>query len=130
MTYLNTHDLNISDVFSELSLPTQFWDSHDSVDVIDILTALLLALLQDMQKVDTCRVDDLGWRNKYNIHLLSQVSQKRIYREFGVIERLVEDGIIKQRPSRTRWGKQKFQYRLRLDILLDLVKLELIDLLV
>ncbi|MCK4566790.1 MAG: hypothetical protein KAU48_05715 [Candidatus Thorarchaeota archaeon] len=79
-----------------------------------IITALILAVFQDLQKQDTSGInkEDLGWRNKYHIHLMSGVSQKQIYKECGVLEKLIEVGIIEKRPSRSRWGKQRHQYRL------------------
>lgn len=78
-----------------------------------ILESLIIAVFQDLQK-QTIRVDrqELGWRNKYNIHLISGVSQKQIYKECGVLEDLIEQGIIEMRPSPSKWGKQKHHYRL------------------
>ncbi len=81
-----------------------------------IVNALLKALLADLaelaRKPAKYGICDLGWRNKYRIHLLSKVSQKRIYREIGIIEKLINCGLIVYRDSPTRWGKQKLQYRL------------------
>lgn len=79
-----------------------------------IIKALLIAVIQDLQKQVIQRVNkqELGWRNKYNIHLMSGVSQKQIYRECGFLDKLIEYGIIEKRPSQSRWGKQKHQYRL------------------
>ena len=81
-----------------------------------IVGALLKALLADLaelaRKPAKYEICNLGWRNKYRIHLLSNVSQKRIYREIGIIEKLIDSGLIDCRNSPTRWGKQKFQYRL------------------
>ena len=79
-----------------------------------IIKALIIAVFQDLQKQVIQRVNkqEIGWRNKYNIHLMSGVSQKRIYKEYGILDRLVEWGIIEKRPSQSRWGKQKHQYRL------------------
>jgi hypothetical protein len=79
-----------------------------------IIKALIIAVFQDLQKQVIQRVNkqELGWRNKHNIHLMSRVSQKQIYRECGFLDKLVEHGIIEKRPSQSRWGKQKHQYRL------------------
>ncbi|MHA1137697.1 MAG: hypothetical protein ACTSSE_14545 [Candidatus Thorarchaeota archaeon] len=79
-----------------------------------IITSLIIAVFQDLQRRTVQRInrEDLGWRNKYNIHLLSGVSQKQIYKECGIIEKLIEQRIIEKRPSQSRWGKQKHQYRL------------------
>lgn len=79
-----------------------------------IIAALIRAITQDLQKQDASQFDDdVGWRNKYNIHLLSGVPQKEIYSEEGVLAKLVDAEIVQERPSRSRWGKQRHQYRLR-----------------
>lgn len=79
-----------------------------------IVLALTLALFRDMQKQTGQIIDDdeLGWRNKYNIHRLSGVSQKHIYKECGIIELLIKMKVIDRRPAPSRWGQQKHQYRL------------------
>ena len=79
-----------------------------------IVLALTIALLQDLQKRPRKIINDeeLGWRNKYNIHRLSGVSQKLIYKEYGIIEQLVEMKVIDKRPASSRWGQQKNHYRL------------------
>jgi len=79
-----------------------------------IVKALMIAVFQDLQKNVIQRINqqEIGWRNKYNIHLKSGISQKQIYRECGILDRLVKQGIIEKRPSQSRWGKQKHQYRL------------------
>jgi len=82
-----------------------------------IITTLVLAVFQDLQKQAAVGInkEELGWRNKYNIHLMSGVSQKRIYKEYGVLERLIEAGIIEKRPSQSNWGKQRHHYRLNFE---------------
>jgi hypothetical protein len=79
-----------------------------------IISALTLAAFQDIQKHTVARINnqEFGWRNKYNIHLMSGVSQKQIYNECGVLEELIKKGVIEKRHSQSRWGKQKHQYRL------------------
>ena len=78
-----------------------------------IIAGLVTAVVQDLQNmIKEIDANELGWRNKYNIHLLSGVSQKKIYQECGVIENLVNQGIIERRPSPSKWGKQKHQYRI------------------
>ena len=79
-----------------------------------IVFALIVAIFRDLKKWTNERIDkgEIGWRNKYNIHRMSGVSQKQIYKEYGIIEQLIENGIIEKRPSQSRWGKQKHQYRL------------------
>ncbi|MHA1929383.1 MAG: hypothetical protein ACTSV2_12480 [Candidatus Thorarchaeota archaeon] len=81
-----------------------------------ILTTLILAVSQDLQKHASSGInkEELGWRNKYNIHLMSGVSQKQIYKEWGVLERLIEAGVIEKRPSQSNWGKQKHHYRINI----------------
>jgi len=78
-----------------------------------IIAALILAAFQDIQhhNVATVNTQEVGWRNKYNIHLLSGVSQKQIYKECGALEKLIEKGVLEKRPSKSRWGSQKHQYR-------------------
>jgi len=85
-----------------------------------IITSLILAVFQDIQKhpFATVNTQELGWRNKYNIHLLSGISQKQIYKECGILEKLITEGILEKRPSQSKWGRQKHQYRLSFSYLL------------
>ena len=88
---------------------------RDAVGICSaIITSLIAAVFQDLQGLtrQSINMQDLGWRNKYNIHLLSGVSQKQIYKECGIMEELIEQRIIEIRPAQSRWGKQKYQYRL------------------
>ncbi len=90
-------------------------DSKSIKRAITISCSLILALLKDMQARTPSRkklFQELGWRNKYNIHLLSGISQKIIYHEYGIIERLVDLGIIKRKKAPTKWGMQKYHYRI------------------
>ncbi|TFG31374.1 hypothetical protein EU528_06365 [Candidatus Thorarchaeota archaeon] len=90
------------------------WNSVEIVNIGSaIIAALILAVFQDIQhhNFTTVNTQELGWRNKYNIHLLSGVSQKQIYKECGVLEKLIEKGVLEKRPSKSRWGRQKHQYR-------------------
>ena len=86
-----------------------------------IVSAMAVALFRDLQKQLGQRIDDenLGWRNKYNIHRLSGVSQKHIYKECGIIEQLIEMKIMDRRPAPSRWGQQKHQYRLNLSRIVE-----------
>ncbi len=87
----------------------------------DIIVSLILAIFQDLRQQQSANIDidKLGWRNKYNIHLMSGVSQKTIYNEYGILEKLMVDGIVERRSSQSRWGQQKYQYRLVLDSILS-----------
>ncbi|MGY5859741.1 MAG: hypothetical protein RTU63_10250 [Candidatus Thorarchaeota archaeon] len=84
-----------------------------------IIKALIIAVFQDIQKqaIQSVNEQEIGWRNKYNIHLMSGVSQKQIYKEYGILDRLIERGSIEKRPSQSRWGKQKHQYRLSFSLM-------------
>jgi len=78
-----------------------------------IVTALILAIRQDIEKIDSIQfAEDVGWRNGYNIHLLSGVPQKEVYNENGVLAKLVEAEIVQKRSSQSRWGKQRYHFRL------------------
>jgi len=87
-----------------------------------VTAALIRALIQDYfscKKSRRVKPEDLGWRNKYRIHLLSdrQLSQRTMYNEMGVIEMLVRSDFIEKREASSSWGGQDFQYRLKLDFL-------------
>jgi len=73
----------------------------------------------DHKKSQSVKIENLGWRNKYRIHLLSDrnLSQRTIYKKWGVIEMLVRNDFIEKRKATSRWGDQEFQYRLKLDFL-------------
>jgi len=53
-----------------------------------------------------------GWRNKNQIWEVSRVPNKTIYGRNNVLVRFTILGLAKQRPSRSKWGRQKFQYKL------------------
>ncbi len=91
--------------------------------VTAIIESMMAAIRQDISDGSRFKcnsIEDIGWRNKYNIHLLSGVSQKRLYREGGIIDRMVEAQILQMRKSPSHWGKQTHQYRINL-IYLDRV---------
>ena len=83
-----------------------------------IISALIRAFKQDVSMQTTSKklcLSDIGWRNKYNIHLLSGVSQKVIYKDWGIIEKLSANEAIEKRRSPSNWGQQKHQYRINLE---------------
>jgi hypothetical protein len=87
-----------------------------------VTAAMIRALIQDyflQRKSRKVNPEDLGWRNKYRIHLLSdrRLSQRTLYNEMGVIEMLVRSDFIEKREAPSSWGNQDFQYRLKLDFL-------------
>ena len=53
-----------------------------------------------------------GWRNKNQIWDISRVPKKTIYGRNNVLVRFTVLELAKQRPSRSKWGRQKFQYKL------------------
>ncbi len=53
-----------------------------------------------------------GWRNKNQIWEASGVPKKTIYGRNNVLVRFTVLGLAKQRRSRSKWGRQKFQYKL------------------
>ena len=53
-----------------------------------------------------------GWRNKNKIWEASGVPKKTIYGRNNVLVRFTVLGLAKQRPSKSVWGQQKFQYKL------------------
>lgn len=61
-----------------------------------------------------------GWRNKNQIMERAKVPKKALYGRNNVIKRFLTLGIIKRRASRSKWGRQKYQYSLNKG--LDIVK--------
>lgn len=53
-----------------------------------------------------------GWRNKNQIWEASEVPKKAIYGRTNVLVRFTVLGLVKQRRARSKWGRQKFQYKL------------------
>ncbi|MHA1863355.1 MAG: hypothetical protein ACTSWA_06280, partial [Candidatus Thorarchaeota archaeon] len=53
-----------------------------------------------------------GWRNKNQIWEASGVPKKSIYGRNNILVRFTVLGLAKQRPSRSPWGRQKYQYKL------------------
>ena len=97
-------------------------DSKSTKRAISITTSLIIAMLEDLRRrtgEPVIPFHDLGWRNKYNIHLLSGLSQKIIYRENGIIEKLVNRNLIVMKESSSNWGQQKFLYRISDDFIRD-----------
>jgi hypothetical protein len=87
-----------------------------------VTAALIRALIQDYfsdKKLKRANPKNMGWRNKYRIHLLSdrRLSQRTLYNELGVIELLVRSDFIEKREAPSSWGGQDFQYRLKQDFL-------------
>ena len=87
-----------------------------------VTAALIRALIQDYykhKKSQSVSLENLGWRNKHKIYLLSEdmLSQRTVYNKCGVIELLVRSDFIEKREAISNWGKQVFQYRLILDFL-------------
>ncbi len=119
MNYSDAQEMvNSESMLVSESLLSQESSLADSTQICNaIITTLILAVLQDLQKHAAAGInkEELGWRNKYNIHLMSGVSQKQIYKEWGVLERLIEVGVIEKRPSQSNWGKQKHHYRIDID---------------
>ncbi len=119
MNYYDVQEMvNIEPMLVSESLLSQETSLADSTQICNaIIAALILAVFQDLQKQAAVGINkkELGWRNKYNIHLMSGVSQKQIYKEWGVLERLIEVGVIEKRPSQSNWGKQKHHYRIDID---------------
>ena len=107
---------------------TRTLDTKNTIRAIAITRSLILALLEDIQNNNhstEIMFQDIGWLNKYNIHLRSSLSQKVIYRECGIIEMLVDLGVIEMKDSPTRWGQQKYHYRIAIDIIKDWLVIEL-----
>jgi len=101
---------------SEITLPG--YDLVTSDIGRAIISALIRAFKQDTSMQTTSKklcLSDIGWRNKYNIHLLSGVSQKVIYKDWGIIEKLSANESIEKRLSPSNWGQQKHQYRINLE---------------
>lgn len=107
---------------------------HETLDprsvrrAVAITSSLIIAMLKDLQKAkDNSQVifHELGWRNKYNIHLLSGLSQKVIYREVGIIDTLVNLDVIKMKDAPTRWGRQKYHYRISNSFIQDWLMIEI-----
>ncbi len=123
MNYSDAQEMvNSESMLVSESLLSQESSLADSTQICNaIITTLILAVFQDLQKHAAAGInkEELGWRNKYNIHLMSGVSQKQIYKEWGVLERLIEAGIIEKRPSQSNWGKQKHRYRLDIESFLQ-----------
>lgn len=87
-----------------------------------VTAALIRALIQDYykhKKSQSVSLENLGWRNKHKIYLLSEdrLSQRTVYNKWGVIELLVRSDFIEKRKATSHWGNQEFQYRLILDFL-------------
>jgi hypothetical protein len=53
-----------------------------------------------------------GWRNKNQIWVASGIPKKTIYSRNNVLVRFTVLGLAKQRLSKSKWGRQKYQYKL------------------
>lgn len=87
-----------------------------------VTAALIRALIQDFydhKKSLSISLENLGWRNKHRIRLLSdgKLSQRTMYKEWGVIDLLVMSDFLEKRKATSTWGNQEFHYRLNLDFL-------------
>ncbi len=81
-----------------------------------VLEHLLLALEEDGLTMSTGDeplgiVGDGGWRNRNQIANHTGLSKRRTYGKSGIIDRLVELGLIEERENPRPWGHQTFQYR-------------------
>jgi hypothetical protein len=95
---------------------------------VSIVACLILALLVDLQRripSTDIFLQDLGWRNKYNIHMSTGLSQKVIYRECGIIDKLVDLGILEMRAAPSHWGQQKSHYRISGDFIQEWLIVEI-----
>lgn len=119
---IQSHGLNPP---QELEVSIETAEEKRWLTVKKVTTALIRALAIDFEsqkKKGFYCVKELGWRNKYNIHLLSKdengkkLSHRQIYGT-TIIEDLCDNDFVEKRPSRSRWGDQKFEYRLKLDFL-------------
>jgi len=90
-----------------------------------IATALIRAIALDFEykkKKNHYMNKELGWRNKYKIHLLSRdfngkkISHRQIYGT-ALIEDLCDNDLLQKRPTKSRWGDQKVEFRLNPDFL-------------
>jgi hypothetical protein len=86
---------------------------HDECVVLEVL---LSSLREDgfsvSSDVETIRlIGDGGWRNRNQIASRTGLSKRRAYGRNGVIDRLVELGLVEQRESPKPWGHQTYQYR-------------------
>ncbi|TXT54600.1 MAG: hypothetical protein BAJATHORv1_60097 [Candidatus Thorarchaeota archaeon] len=80
-----------------------------SKDEVKILRFLFEMFRKDQRRFP---INQAGWRNKYRIHLGTDISQKKIYSENGPIESLMELNLLEIRDSPNRWGGQKYNYRI------------------
>jgi hypothetical protein len=69
--------------------------------------------LLNHEKHTTILRDD--WMNKHQIHMLSRVSQKKIYHKYGILRDLIADSFILEWRKNT-WGGYKSYFQLNLDI--------------
>ncbi len=94
---------------------------------VTIVACLILAMLEDLQKrIPSADIlfRELGWRNKHNIHISTGLSQKVIYRESGIIEHLVDLGVLEMKDAPSHWGQQKKHYRISGDFVQNWLVIE------
>lgn len=119
---IQTHGLNPP---QDMEVQIEDADGKRWITVKKITTAFIRALALDFEFQKRNRlfvVDELGWRNKYNIFLLSKdsndegVSQRQIYGT-SIIDDLCDNDFLEKRPTKSRWGNQRAEFRLKLDFL-------------
>jgi len=81
---------------------------------------ILNMLVNSLQEDDLTIVDEEeelkilgngGWRNKHQISSATGLSSRKVYDKNGIIERLVNLGLLEVRDAPTEWGRQANQYR-------------------
>lgn len=103
---LQTQRIQTISQSNTLSNPT-FLEKYEN----EVWKSLLQAYFDDLEHNNKLE-DGFGWRNRYQIHVLSGVPQKKIYSVLGPVDRLLSVQVIERRQSPSKWGKQKFQYRI------------------
>ena len=104
--------------------PDGMWKSWNTNQFLEFLSGFLLDdeikvvkgmaqfMCEDIKEKGDIPISECGWRNKYRIITATGVSQRIIYSRRGIIERLLDLGMIEIREASTGWGKQKHHYRL------------------
>ncbi len=119
---IQTHGLNPPE---DMEIGIEDTEEKRWITVKKITTAFIRALALDFESQKEkgfFMVEELGWRNKYKIYLLSRdssgkrLSHRQIYGT-TIIEDLCDNDFLEKRPARSRWGNQKGEFRLNLDFL-------------
>ena len=113
----NTFMQQLTDFFNSLRLQSsecivQFIGRFLLPREIAVLKTLVKAIVLDTSEKEWHLS---GWRNKHQICIASEVSQKSIYKRNGIIDRLLALNLLETRPSTTSWGRQKRHYRVRIE---------------